>query len=335
MPPLRRCPDDDDAPVVRFDSLRLRELPANVRGRKRRQARLAGPADRRFFIAPSAHTVGPLVLNLLISTSSESSALDYALALVSGALLASEFSPLRTSGLRMGCARSAAGRVDRMDVAAKDGCRTAAAAGVPARADARASSISPGRSTGPGRSSGRSAESRLPVAALAGSACWRCIRASFRRSSRCCRAVCWSRARASPGCLLVAAAWVATEFFRGVVFGGFPVGAARRQPGHGAAGGAARQRARRLRRVGARGRRQRSDRLRDADDGPAARRCNRGRCGSLLAATGAWGTAAHRRRIADACGSADSRRAHPGATSRRKTSGSPARRAASSRPTSR
>ena len=78
--------------------------------------------------------------------------------------------PLRTSGVRMGCAGSAARRIDRRngrpltvlqdaDAGSPDNRRCGrSSSGRP-----RDSSISRGRSTGPGRSSARSAESRCPL----------------------------------------------------------------------------------------------------------------------------------------------------------------------------
>ena len=102
-----------------------------------------------------------------------------------------------------------------------------------------------------------SASLPTPVAMLGDGAAGRVPGALIRRST----ALVTSRLRHRAGCrralLFAPAAWVATEFFRGVPLRRVSLGAARQQPGDGAAGGAAGQRARRLRPVGAGGVRQR------------------------------------------------------------------------------
>ena len=89
--------------------------------------------------------------------------------------------------------------------------------------------------------------------------------------------------------LLMPAAWVATEYCARLPVRRFPLGAARQQPGDRAAGGAAGQRARRVRTVGAGGVRECRARVCRAVPGAPADRSRSPRRLSLLAAVGGWG----------------------------------------------
>ena len=141
------------------------------------------------------------------------------------------------------------------------------------------------------------------------------------------------RAGRGRGAVLAPAAWVATEFLRGIPVRRLPVGAARQQPGHRAARGAAGERARRLRPVGARRVRERRDRYALLTAGRARVDGASRRSAVVLVAVGGVGHLA----VADGRspgGHADARRAGAGQHRAGRQVAVRRRRGASSRPTS-